>query len=62
MKFLVSFFALALYFIFALVDTAGEITYSSPKSTVAAAQPSLDSDIDLAVAATPRQEKAGSSF
>jgi hypothetical protein len=62
MKFLVSFFALALYFVFALADTAEEITYSNPTSTVAAAPALPDPDIDLAVATTPRQEKAGFSF
>jgi hypothetical protein len=62
MKFLVSFFALALYFVFALADTAEEITYSNPKATVAAVQTLPDAGIDLAVAATPLPEKAGSSL
>jgi hypothetical protein len=62
MKFLVSFFALALYFVFALADTAQEITYTNSKTTVAATPSVPAAETDLTVAHTPRQEKAGFAF
>ena len=62
MKFLASFFALALYFIFALADTAEEITYTNSDTTVAATPSGPTSQTDLTLAHTPRQEKAGFAF
>jgi Skp family chaperone for outer membrane proteins len=62
MKFLVSFFALALYFVFALADTAEEITYTNSETTVAASPSAPASETDRTVAPTPRQEKAGFAF
>jgi hypothetical protein len=62
MKFLASFFALALYFIFALADTAEEITYTNVNSTVAATPSVPASEINVTIAHTPRQEKAGFAF
>jgi hypothetical protein len=62
MKFLISLFALALYFVFALADTAEEITYTKSETTVAATTSVPASETDLTVALTPRQEKAGFAF
>jgi hypothetical protein len=62
MKFLVSFFALALYFMFALADTAEEITYTKSETTVATTQSVPASKTALSIAPTPRQEKAGFSL
>jgi hypothetical protein len=62
MKFLVSFFALALYFVFALADTAEEITYTPSKTTVAATPSVPAAAPDLTVAHTSHQEKAGFTF
>jgi hypothetical protein len=62
MKFLVSFFALALYFGFALADIAEEITYTNSETTVAATASVPASETDRTVAPTPRQEKAGFAF
>jgi hypothetical protein len=62
MKFLVSFFALALYFVFALADTAEEITYTKSDTTVAVTPSVPAAETDLIIAPTPRQEKAGFGF
>jgi hypothetical protein len=62
MKFLASFFALALYFIFALAETADDITYAQAKTTVAATPSVPAAETDLPAAHTPRQEKAGFAF
>jgi hypothetical protein len=62
MKFLASFFALALYLVFALADTAEEITYPDAQTTVAATSSFTAAEMEVTVAPTPRQEKAGSAF
>jgi hypothetical protein len=62
MKFLASFFALALYFIFALAETADEITYPDPDPTVAAATFDPAPATDLTVAHTSTHVKAGPAF
>jgi hypothetical protein len=64
MKFLVSFFALALYFVFALADTAEEITYTKSETTVSAIPSVLVPEKGLTAAhtASPLHEKAGLSF
>jgi hypothetical protein len=61
MKFLASFFALALYFVFALADTAEELTYPNPETSSAATRtvPVADPDLTVAHTATPQTEKAG---
>jgi hypothetical protein len=62
MKFLASFFALAFYFVFALADTAEEITYTHSETTVAATPSVPAAETDLTVTHTPHQEKAGFAF
>jgi hypothetical protein len=64
MKFLVSFFALALYFVFALADTAEEITYPDSEITAVLTPSVLAAETNLPVAQTitPHPEKAGLSF
>jgi hypothetical protein len=64
MKFLVSFFALALYFMFALADTAEEITYPDSETTAVVTPSVLAAQTDLTVAqtATLHHKKAGLSF
>jgi hypothetical protein len=61
MKFILSLFALVLFFAFALVDAAKSITYSQSEP-ILVTQTETAAETDLTVARTPRQEKAGLSL
>jgi hypothetical protein len=62
MKFIVSLFALALFFVFALADAAKGITYTPAAESVVTNPAEQTPTADLNIAQTPRQEKAGFSF
>jgi hypothetical protein len=62
MKFIVSLFALVLFFAFALAEAAKGITYYPAEQTVVTIGSVSTPATDLTVAQTPRQEKAGFSF
>jgi hypothetical protein len=57
MKFILSLFALVVFFAFALADAAKGLTYSNYEQTIVGTEPAQD--INLNVAQTPREEKAG---
>jgi hypothetical protein len=61
MKFIVSLFALALFFVFALADAAKGITYA-PEAAPVATQTNPAPEKALTLAQTTSQEKAGFSF
>jgi hypothetical protein len=62
MKFILSLFALVLFFAFALVDAAKGITYSQSEPITVVSQTQTADETDLTVAQTPEQEKAGFSL
>lgn len=62
MKFILSLFALVLFFAFALFDAAKGITYSQSEAPIIITHTEPADETDLTVAQTPRQEKAGFSF
>jgi hypothetical protein len=62
MKFILSLFALALFFAFALADAAKGLTYSNLETGFITTQTEQAAETDLTVAQTPGQEKAGFSL
>jgi hypothetical protein len=62
MKFILSLFALVLFFAFALADAAKGITYSPAETSITITQTEPADVTDLTVSQTPHQEKAGFSF
>lgn len=62
MRFILSLFALVLFFAFALIDAAKGITYSASEPAIIVTQTEPADETDLTVAQTPRQEKAGFSL
>jgi hypothetical protein len=62
MKFILSLIALALFFVFALLDATKGITYTTSETEVVLSPAPKAPDTDLTIAKTPQQEKAGFSL